>query len=95
MEDFTEPGLLKIRLTLTGLSLWFSFPSQVFMGSSPLSYLFTLHQNVTQNLSDVKHSTFEIATAQLRNITEIAPKSPFLCVNRSPIRYDFHVGAKV
>ena len=91
VEDFTEPGLLKIRLTLTGLSLWFSFPSHVFMGSNPLSYLFTLHQTVTQNLSDVKHSTFEIAEAQLRNVTEMAPKSQFLFVNRSPIR----TGAKV
>ena len=26
--------------------------------------------------------------------TEIAPKSPFLWVNRSPIRYDFRAGAK-
>ena len=23
IEDFTDPGLLKIRLTLTGSSLWF------------------------------------------------------------------------
>ena len=23
IEDFTDPGLLKIQLTLTGLSLWF------------------------------------------------------------------------
>ena len=28
--------------------------------------------------------------AQLRPVTEIAPKSPFLCMNRSPsVRYDF------
>ena len=65
------------------------------MVSSPLSYLFTLHQNVTQNLSDMKHSTLEIGAAQLCNVTEIAPKSPFLCVNRRPIRYDFRACAKV
>ena len=65
------------------------------MVSSPLSYLFTLHQNVAQNLSDVKHSTLEIGAAQLRSVPEIAPKSPFLFVNRSPIRYDFRAGAKV
>ena len=65
------------------------------MGSSPLSYLFTLHQYVAQNLSDVKHSTFEIAKVQLCNVSEIAPKSTFLCVNRRPIRYDFCAGAKV
>ena len=65
------------------------------MGSSPLSYLFTLQQNVTQNLSDVKHSTFEIAKVQLCNVSEIAPKSLFLCVNGRPIRYDFCAGANV
>ena len=32
--------------------------------------------------------------AQLCYVTEIAPKSPFLCVNRSPNRYDFSGGAK-
>ena len=31
------------------------------MVSSPLSYLFTLHQSVAQNLSDMKRSTFEMA----------------------------------
>ena len=65
------------------------------MVSSPLSYPFTLHQNVAQNLSDMKHSTFETGAAQLRSVPEIAPKSPFLFVNRSLIRYDFRVGAKV
>ena len=39
-------------------------------------------------------STFEIGGAQFRSVTEIAPKSPFLCVNRSPIRYGFRAGAK-
>ena len=27
--------------------------------------------------------------AQLLSVTEIAPKSPILCVNRDPIRYGF------
>ena len=65
------------------------------MVSSPLSYLFTLPQSVAQNLSDMKHSNFEIGAAQLCNVSEIAPKSPFLSVNRGPIRYDFRAGAKV
>ena len=41
-------------------------------------------------------STKEIGEAQLPFVTEIAPKSPFLCrVNsRSPIQYDFLAGAK-
>ena len=39
-------------------------------------------------------SALEIGGAQLRSVTEIAPPQPFLCVNRSPIRYDYRVGAK-
>ena len=57
-------------------------------------YLLTLHQSVAQNLSDMRRSTSEIGAAQLRSVTEIAPKSPFLYVNRSPIRYGFHIGAR-
>ena len=57
-------------------------------------YLFTLHHTVAQNLSDMWLSTFEISAAQLRSVTEIQPKSPFLCVNRSPIRYGFRADAK-
>ena len=32
-------------------------------------------------------STLEIGVAQFPSVTEIAPKSRFLCVKRSPIRY--------
>ena len=39
-------------------------------------------------------STFEIEAVQLRSVTEIAPKSPFFCVNRSYMRYDSLCGAK-
>ena len=35
-------------------------------------------------------SSLEIGAAQRRSVTEIAPPQPFLCVNRSPSRYDFH-----
>jgi len=31
---------------------------------------------------------------QLRFVTEVAPPQPFLCVNRTPIRYEFRDGAK-
>ena len=63
---------------------------------SPLcEYLFMLrHQSVAPTLSDMWRSTFEIGVAQLRSVTEIAPKLPFLCVNRSPIQYCFRAGAK-
>ena len=39
-------------------------------------------------------STLEIGAAQVRSVTEIASKSPFLRVNRSPILYSFRAGAK-
>ena len=43
----------------------------------------------------VTTSTLEIGAAQLRSVTEIAPKSPFLSVNRSPsVLYGFSAGAK-
>ena len=40
-------------------------------------------------LSDMRLSSLEIGGAQLRSVTEITPKSPFLCVNNSYIRYGF------
>ena len=39
-------------------------------------------------------SALEIVAARLRSVTEIVPESPFLCVNKSPIRYGFNAGAK-
>ena len=56
--------------------------------------LFTLHQNVASEneLSCMCRYTSEIGQAGLRSNTEIVPKSPFLCVNRSPIRYGFRAG---
>ena len=47
-----------------------------------------------EHLSDMWLFTLEISAAQLRSVTEIAPKSPFLRVNRSPIRYGFCASAK-
>ena len=35
-----------------------------------------------------------MGAAQILSVTEIAPKSRFLCVNRSPIRYGFRAGAE-
>ena len=45
-------------------------------------------------LSDMWPSTLEISAAHLRSVTEIAPKSPFLCVNRSPVGYGFRADAQ-
>ena len=47
-----------------------------------------------EHLSDMWIPTLEIGASQLHSVTEIAPKSPFLWVNRSPIRYGFRAGAK-
>ena len=47
-----------------------------------------------EHLSHMWLFSLELGTAQLRPVTEISPKSPFLCVNRRPIRYGFHAGAK-
>ena len=60
----------------------------------PNTYLFTLHHTVAQNLSNIWRSTFEISAAQLRSVTKMPPKSPFLCANRSPIWYDLSADAK-
>ena len=38
--------------------------------------------------------SLEIGAAQIRFVTEIAPKSPFLCVKRNTIRYRFRFGAR-
>ena len=40
-------------------------------------------------------SPLQRSAPALRSVTEIAPKSPFLCLNRSPIRYSFRANAKV
>ena len=50
-------------------------------GPNTCSQLFTVHQSMAQNLSDMWRSTFKIGEAQLRSVTEIAPKSLFLCVD--------------
>ena len=67
-------------------------PLQFITSHPPLGCPITLHQSVAQNLSDMCRSTLEIGAAQLRSAAEIAPKSPFLCVNR--IWYGFLAGAK-
>ena len=63
----------------------------VLVDSSPPSYLFTsatvrLHQSVKQNLSNLWRFIFEIGAEQLRPITEIAPKSPVVCEQKSYIK---------
>ena len=57
-------------------------------------WLFTLHHS--KNLSPIWRSIFAplFCAVQPRSVTEIAQPQSFLCVNRSPIRYDFLGGAK-
>ena len=47
-----------------------------------------------EHLSDMWLTTLEISAVQLCSVTEIAPKSLFLYVNRGPIRLGFRAGAK-
>ena len=46
------------------------------------------------HLSERWSFTLKIGAVQLRSATEIAPKLPFSCVNRSPIQYNFRSGTK-
>ena len=74
--------------------LWIS--TSVSVGTSPSSYSFTSATEIdirrnSRSLSDMWRSTSEIGAAQLRSFTEIAPKTPFLFMNRSSIRYGFIV----
>ena len=46
------------------------------------------------HVSNMSLSTLEIVAVLPRSVTEIAPPQPFLCVNRSPIQYNFLGGAK-
>ena len=64
--------------------------------------MFTLHRIwheklsviVWRHLSDMWLSPLEIGAPQPRFDTEIAPRSPFLCVNRGPLQCGFRPGAK-
>ena len=47
------------------------------------------HCTKVLHLSDMWFSTFEIGATQLDSVTEIAPPKPFLCVNRSHLRYEW------
>ena len=85
----SQSSLLNIYFRLSGFH---SSLLLVHFRYGPNTYLFTLHQSVAQDES--QSASFEIGAAQLRSVTEIAPKSPFLCVNRSPFRYGFRGDAK-
>ena len=56
----------------------------------------TAPQYTPKNLSPIWRSIFAplFCAVQPRSVTEIAQPQSFLCVNRSPIRYDFLGGAK-
>ena len=59
------------------------------------------HKERHRNLSNIWQSTFKIGEAQIRDITETAPKSPFLCVcvcvkkkKKNLFGYGFNAGAR-
>ena len=70
-------------------SQWIPVLAPVYSLPVRSQYLFTLYLNMAPNLSNMWCSIFEISAVQIRSVTEIALKSPFLCVNRSPSRYGF------
>ena len=51
-------------------------------------------KKIAKNLSDMWRSRFGIGPAQLRSVTKIVPKSPFLCVKKSSTRYNVRVDAR-
>ena len=75
-------------------SQWIPVLASVYSLPVRSQYLFTLYLNMAPNLSNMRYSIFEISAVQLPFVTEIAPKSLFLCENRSPIRYGFRSGVK-
>ena len=62
---------------------WFLFLAPTYSLPLQIKYLFTIHKDRRG-----------AAQPQLRSVAEIASKSLFLCVNRSPIRYGFRACAK-
>ena len=79
----SQSSLLNINFRLSG------FQSSLLLVYFRYGLNTSSHYTKVWHLSDMWRSTFEISAAQLRSVTESAPKSPFLCVNRSPIRYGF------
>ena len=69
--------------------LWVPFlaPKNLLLLRS--KYLLTQLQSVELNLSDIWHCAIEIDMAQLWSVAVITAKSPFLCVNKSPIWCEF------
>ena len=69
--------------------------SSFSVDSSPRSWLFTFAtvRTTVLTLSDIWRSTSAVGAPQLRIVTEIAPKSPLLCVNRSLIKNGFRIRA--
>ena len=54
-------------------SPWFPALSPTHLPPRRAEEVFSLNQNMAQNLSDMRRFTFEIGTAHFRSITEIAP----------------------
>ena len=75
------------------LNEWFLGPNHYISRSFFKTVILLLMTSLL--LKDVwQFSSFMATTAQLRFVTETATKSPFLCVNKSSIRYGFRAGAK-
>ena len=81
-------SILKTMLALYRIAQLFGIVGHQADTKSYIQYSMNTYPIVTT-------STLEIGAAQLRSVAEIAPKSPFLCVNRSPsVPYGFSACAK-
>ena len=88
-ETFGREGLIWwIKSQSSLLKIYFHLFTSA---TNRIHFTQALHRSFAQNLSVI----FEIGEAQLSSVTEIALKSSFLCVNRSPTRYGFRAGARV
>ena len=69
--------------------------SLVFVHTRPDSFS-CRYEKILYNGTPIRyvHLTLKIDAAQILSVTEIAPKSRFLCMNRSPILYSFRAVAK-
>ena len=89
----SQSSLLNIYFLLSGFQSLLLLMHFRYCPNTCSRYTQAWHR--TSERSHMWRTTFVIGTSQLLSETEIAPKSPFLCVNRSPsVQYGFPAGAR-
>ena len=82
---FASVGTSRLSYSFTSATVRVAVYTSPKCGTQPVRY-------VTLHFPD-RRGAARLSAAQLFSVTEIAPKLPLICVNRSPIRYDFRTGA--